>query len=292
MQNEFFVVTNSKAVENWEALKGVLPSKIYDERPDWNFFGIAIDDKVIGVIGFIYQDIAQIQMIYVEPQYRRQGIATQLIKEFEEYLRSRNLLTNIVFEFFVDEEYWDFSVEAKDNGKDILFFMQSLDDYFLNISQIIYEVTPEIIQKSYNEIDIYKKKFKDEVLLLSQVPTYYVKDFLNLAHKMGIYDIVDMDKWQASLVGDLCICNLHNGKISNAMITTVIDENTISMDYIYSESPIELARLLVYYMNILRTDYSDKTLIMNTINEKSFKLMKRLFTQINVRGFLCEATLF
>ncbi len=223
------------------------------------------DGAILGALSFTLADNQYtIDWLYVIPEARRQGIATGLVTEFQEFMIHTGERYPVNARFPVTDE--DVSVHR---------FFLSLSGADVAYSHERFFVTPENIRKAAplhrNTADVAQtEKFFEN-------REDWQKKTLRSLERIYGYTVTDYDTWKEDCVPELCLCLSVKSNLLCGIFVQRAAEHMLELSWLYGKYPQGLFQLLEKAAQEAESLYPEDTLTFEAVNEKSENLAKRLF---------------
>ncbi len=272
MQWDIVVIEN----ENKEAFAAVLPLNM-----DLTGYRIALGavskyGKVYGAVSYMLVDHEyDIDWIYVEPQFRRNGIGTALMKEMLTAIEKSGdrFMASAKFEY------------TEDNNVMHTFFL-SLEWMDVSYSHDRFYVEPEFIEGS--GLVNHKKAINQKPVSFFKLPAVTQKKMLALLAARGEYIVTDYNRWRSEIVEELSRVILVGNEPVDLMFIRKDVNGNLSLDYLYSKYIPGLFDLLTSSAVDVTLLYPDSTLYYDTLDETALKITERFFPRAE-RVYIYEA---
>ena len=261
----------------------LLPANMSDAMSIWKFVGAIYDDTPCGILAYILEDETIIPWIYVDEDFRRRQVGTQMFMYLQNELEDKLLFTGFSCEIVIDYD---------GGGLDLIGFFESIDAVDIAPKYCIYEVTPDIYKKTIAEHSIFNNPQKIMPSLLSDLPNYQIISFRNNPKVKERYHVDQISKWGESIDNDLSICIVENDEVTSAIVISDMGEDKMSVELLYANGTKSLVELLIAFGKALLNKNNGKSLIFRPVNEKIMELAEGLFPEINVYGEVWEASDF
>ncbi|MCR5237259.1 MAG: GNAT family N-acetyltransferase [Lachnospiraceae bacterium] len=241
------------------------------------------DSEAIGAVaGAIDGHIFEIWSIYVDPQYRRQGAGTVLIKALEELLESVTEDKTAVAGMPIRVRYTSLT---EDN--------RALRPFFLKLGFVEDPIPHPMYYVGY--LDDIKSRDKissrsltrvSGIVPFSQTEDKLLKLASNVSAQQG-YPMPEGGLLSGSVNRELSFCIVREGKIGAYVTVEEIDEDLVEVSALWSglENPMELLSMLIILIDALRKKYSPETKVaMLATNDRADKLVDYLFRYVEPRS--------
>ncbi len=261
----------------------LLPPGMANYNGDWEFICAFYEDKPCGIMSFIVDEEIILPWIYVDEEYRRRAVATNMLQFLQEYLEDRLLFTGFVCEIVLDGE---------GAGLDLIDFFASIEGIEIAPKYCIYEVLPEVYKEAFSSHPLFKGKLACEPLKFTDLPDYRKRAILNIPRVADMYQIAQAKRWEEDINKDLSLCIMEGDEVASAILVTDMDDDRLSIEMVYSGSMKAFRELLIAFGQVLTSRYADKSLIFRPVNDKIMELSEELFAEIMVYGEVWEASSF
>ncbi len=221
--------------------------------------GSRYSDEPAGVILYntVAKDQADLYYIYVEPEYRRLGVGTELIDA-------------------TDCSYFDFVFEATDDRVTLEPFFAANDILTERVEYPFTELSVKKIKEEFVKNGVYRAK---------ESGTFY--DEMDNAKKQVVANWMQ-NEYGESLSGyaldkPKSIFSVKNGDTDSAVLLSEMNEDTLNLDYVYSKSKnsVEMVGMLRRIFEKALSDYGTETYIrMMPKMEEGMKLYNKLFGDV------------
>lgn len=248
-----------------EAFSKLMPKDYAKNHPDTVFVGALLNEQYpCGVMGYSLVDFEiVIDYLYTFTKARRNKIATQLINS----LLDRSKTTGNLFPVSV---YYD----ALDDNSGIPQFFESYDRFDISPSHTIYSVEVKDLEKCG---DLFTGK-KVEAQPFFDLPTRVQKQIIYDFAKESMYYITDYADWEKHCVKDLCLVTRNKEELTSLVFVMQDSAEQLCISYAYSKgSPVNLMGLLGVVADVIRKNYPNASIEIETISDSSEKLLKKLF---------------
>ena len=233
------------------------------------------NDIAIGSLQFyLDEDILHIKYIFVEEEYRQQGIGSGLILQANDFVKN-NILDGMVFNMIVPKDerhiYERFLIKND-------FHMPSDDGLF--ITSEINRLLDTYICKLPYDVNMLENRLYKMSKLPFELKKYFEKNIKNNIDKGQLPEYA-----LGEIVQDLSFALEKDEKISSYVIFSIYEnELYLNSAYIDSENVTELIYLLKYCFALISDKYKEyKLLKIKSINYEGYNLFKKL-----VKGAECS----
>lgn len=226
------------------------------------------DDKCVGNLDFYVEDgVLYIRYIYVEEEYRQQGIGSGIIREVGNYVKENRLEGVVVF-VKVDIEQRNVLQRFLIKNS---FYIPSYDGFIINTDI-------KNIEKSYlYQIPSMTGNLEEKLYRMNKLPIELKTDF-----EKNIRYNIEPDCLPENVLGEmipeLSLAVEKDGKISSYVIFSEYEgELYLNSAYVNNKNVLELINLLIYTFEMIEVKYIkyDKLKI-RTMNYEGFNLFKKL----------------
>ena len=248
----------------------------YAQRGNWQLLAAEAGSRALGILAFENQgDRLSLCWLYVEPEYRWQGVGGKLIDSLLLFMNDCSMDMPLEAEF-ESLERDDLSLEAA--GSLYGFFDDS--PYFdCDIKSRIYTISPEDRRGSETYIKYAHKGEKplEGVLDFFELPTGRQQTTLATLADAG-YVIHDIESWKESCIKSLCRCTFDQDKICNsAVFFTKMNKDCIMLSFLYLKEPAKSIALLAECFYLLDRLYPEAEVRIETVNSQAEELLKFFF---------------
>ncbi|MCR5055142.1 MAG: GNAT family N-acetyltransferase [Lachnospiraceae bacterium] len=255
--------------------RSILPAEYDRKKGEDTYLLGAVDenDEPCGVCWYRYTRYAyEILFIGVHPEYRRKGVGTLLLRSFLESLYKMNMVLPVRAVYTKeDTNGFDEFMSAQKN-----FFYMDADQNF------------KVRKRDRDNSKIYQRMLgmsSSAKPFFNQSPTVR-KAFLDDQHKKGLW-FLDGSNMQSDLYEkDLCFCTEEDDYIYSVILIKKDHANIRELSYIYvdDEHPkhgMAIMNLISAAGKVIEETCPDTTLIVQTVNAESNKLLRELFVENN-----------
>lgn len=225
------------------------------------------DGTVLGAVSYALTGYEYyIDWLYVDPDYRRQKVATALLDEIFKSIESTMEIYPVSARFEKDDEY-----------SGLYEFFESYPGFDVEYSHPKYHISAKDINSSTTlKLKVNKKlqtvNFFDE-------PVSKQKYIMSLVEKSGVYQVEDFDAWSSSCEKSLCRATLSGNNLLDIIIIQHKKDGNLHLAFLYSKYPEGLLELLTGVAKDIATDYTDAELDFEAVTDESVLLAKRLFPE-------------
>ncbi len=234
-----------------------------DLKHDFIFgLGVIEDEKAVGKIIFTIDDgVSEIQSIYIEPEYRRRGFATELVLNAADFVTSLDYCPGFHVEFTNDVEFED---NLLDFFKYLEFDIKEAEDV-RTYSVLISDIDEKKIKPTKNEANVkkYSELTKNELGLLAMEPVTIENGFIFADH----------------IEQDVSMAVIEDGEVQAVIIFSAeADGLTLQWARVDEKHKSDLVNVFYESMQAILSKYGPTTkLYIPVINEQSDKLILALF---------------
>ncbi len=254
--------------ENRESVSGVLLDSI--EMTPNRVVIAAYDEEevVLGAISFLLKNYMYvIDWIYVEPDFRNQGIGKALVDEvirFTQHAEGQFPLT-AQFEYSEDDkEMHDFFL-----SNPVMETEYSHERYYLKPEDI--KNMNAIKKSNIDGIDL--KHFFDK-------PMQEQFSILDMLSNDEEFTVMDYEKWKSECVPELCLCVNVKDNLTNLIFIRELPDGNLELSYLYGKNPKGLLILLNNTVSRIEALFPEAILRFDAVNEESERMAKHLFPDV------------
>ena len=251
--------------ENRKDFESVFPAVFRESDHRISIGAYREDGAVLGAISFVLVDNQyDIDWLYVIPEVRRQGVATGLIKVFQDFIVKTLERYPVNVRFPVTQE--DVSLHR---------FFLSLPGADVTYSHERYFVSAEDIRKS---APIHNRSAEAvEVKTFFSTEEDWQKRTLQTIRRTYGFAVSDEAAWKEDCVPDLCLYMSVKNNVLCGIFVQRAAEHMLELVWLYGKYPPGMFCLLQEAAGTAERLYPEDSLTFEAINEKSEKLAQRLF---------------
>ncbi len=251
----------------------LLPEEYNRKKGKDTFLLGAVDEEgeACGVLWYSFTGYAyEIMFLGVHPDHRRKGVGTLLLQSFLESLYKMNMVYPV----------WVTYLKEETDGFEE--FMKSRHNFFYFEPDQNYKIRK--FDRNYSKI--YKKILgtsSNAKLFFRQSPRS-IKGFLTDQEKQGLYFLNSDDLKTSEFDENLCFCMEEEGHIYSVLMVKIVDNDTRELSYVYVEEghPKQgsaMQNMISALGKAFEENYPNTSLMVQTVNEKSNKLIKDFFPE-------------
>ena len=231
------------------------------------------DEMTVGALaGAIKGDVFEIYSLYVEPEYRRKGVARELIWKLEELLSDSGMAIRA-----------QFTVEDGDSGTLPPFFMSMgfTDDPLLY---------PSYYMGYLGDLNLEDKtggKSDGDIVSFAEVNETLLREMSHIFAGEGA-PLPENGLTSPEVDKELSFCVLHEEKIVSYATVEPIDEKTVYISSVWTahNNPRQMLFMLFKLVGALKERYEPQTrVIMLAVNEAEYELIHHLFDYVEPVSF-------
>ncbi len=229
-----------------------------------NMFGLGVieEDKAVGKIIFtIDEGVSEIKSIYVEPEYRRRGFATDLVINAADFVTSQDYCPGFHVEFTCDIEFED---NLLDFFKYLEFDIKKSEDV-KTYRTLICDIDVRKLKPAKKGVTIkrYSELTKNEIGLLSLEPVTIENGYI-------FSEIIEQD---------ISMAVVEDGKLQAILIFSAeVDGLTLQWARVDEKHKSNLVYMFHEAVLAILNKYGPMTMLyIPVINEQSDKLIPALF---------------
>ena len=251
--------------ENSKDFESVIPSQVLIPGEIFAIGAYDTSGEVCGAICAKYQDFEyQIDWLYVSPSYRRRGVASMLLNEFESFMNLTGEIYPVTGLF--EAPYDDLSLYGFFLSKEKFDISYSHQRYYVSFNEIFNNKR----LKTEIEIDIEEKEF-------FSLPMKIREEILSEICADGQYAITDKELWAERCEKKLCRVATLEGEMCAAIFIADREDIDLELSYLYSTNVWATKKLLCSVAGIINKDYKGSGIIFDVINKESEIMAKKLF---------------
>ena len=257
-----FVLLSDDNIKDFES---VIPSHALLPGGTYGIGAYETSGEVCGAICFRFNNFEYyIDWLYVTPSFRRQKVASMLLKEFETFMNKTGEIYPVTVLF--EAPYEDLSLYG---------FFLSMDEFEVAYLHQRYYVTfNEIFTnkrlKIETDIEIEEKEF-------FSLPEKTREKILEQICEDGQYSILDKDIWTSRCEKKLCRVAILEGEMCAAIFMADREDMDLDLSYLYSINVWATKKLLCSVAAIVNKYYKGSGIIFDVINKESELMAKKLF---------------
>lgn len=223
------------------------------------------EDRVLAsisyrVINFEYV----IDWIFVEPDFRRQGIGSYLINQVLSAVMQSGSIMPVTARF-----------EFKEDGEALHTFFLSCQAMNTSYSHERYYVTPDEIKSS----DALHRpvKAQHKVVPFFDQSVNEQKAILNMLSRQQAYTVLNYEKWKQECIPELCQCVFVNNNLVDLIFMRKLHDGNLDLSYLYGKYPRGLIELLGSIVRKMEALFPEASLVFDAMSDESMQLAKHLF---------------
>ncbi len=251
--------------ENREAFAGVFPENMPFIKTRVAIGAVNEEGFVVGSVAYVLTGYEyEIDWIYVEPDFRRQGVGSGLLDKIFDVMTGAGDIFPITARF-------EFSTENSD-----------IHSFFLSFDRMITSYSHERYYVNAADIKVSEKLHKPSTDS-TQVVGFFDRDvkeqkkILNMLSNEQTYLVDDYDEWCKTCIPELCKCVFVNNNLVDMVILQKVSEGNLELGYLYGKYPRGLFNLLSATVSEMERLYPDAKLSFEAMNPESELLAKHLF---------------
>ena len=256
-----YVVLDEK---NRKDFAGVFPGVIPEEGNRISLGAYRRDGAVLGAVSYTLSNYQyDIDWIYVDPEARRQGVGTGMLREIVKIMSGTGERYPLCARFAVS-----------DDRTSLHRFFLSWEGADVSYSHERYFVTAEDLKSVTTLHRKAEGRFKSE--LFFDEPLDWQRRTLALLARTQEYSVSDYETWKKECAPELCKCLM----IQNNLVSLIFvqkDRNDLELSWLYGNYPPGLLSLLTDAVADANRLYPKAALTFEAINEKSDQMARRLF---------------
>ncbi len=223
------------------------------------------DGAVLGAISFVLVDNQyDIDWLYVEAEVRRQGIATGLIRVFQDFILKTGERYPVNVRFPVTQE--DVSLHR---------FFLSLPGADVTYSHERYFISPEDIRKS-NPIHRRPTETVEVKSFFSTDDSWQQRTLQSIQRVYG-FAVSNEEAWKEDCVPELCLYMSVKNNVLCGIFVQRATEHMLDLVFLYGKYPPGMFQVLGEAVDTAERLFPEDDLTFEAINEKSEKLAQHLF---------------
>ncbi|MCR5451130.1 MAG: GNAT family N-acetyltransferase [Lachnospiraceae bacterium] len=242
----------------------------------------ALDDNgyACGILWYSFNDSGyDILFLGVHPAFRRQGIATRLLRELLDSVYKSNLIYPIRLSF-------------EDTRDNLIFrrFLMNFGNFNIKFDSFTYIIDSKTRSESELLSGLEKKKVSTFEYL--DVPPSARKRFETMLKNKGFYFIDDIADKDSNYIKEMCICTLGGTGINAAVFFKRLPENSIELSFAYGSRPDLTAILRTFSAALQRvkdTPYNECQLRIAAVNDSVKRFTEFVFGDEAYRIPVCVA---
>lgn len=251
--------------ENRGDFESVFPAVFRNEDNRISLGACSTEGEILGALSLVLVDYQyEIDWLYVIPERRREGIATGLLKEFQNFILSTGEVYPVNARFAVSPG--EVSLHR---------FFLSLPGAEVGYSHDRYEVTAEDIRRS--------RKLHQEMSDVVEMQSFFEKEVLwqkrvlrTLEEAYG-YAVEDYESWKADCVPELCLYMAMEKKLLCGIFVQRAGDRSLELSWLYGKQKRGLFFILGEVVSKAERLFPEYSLIFEAINEQSKRLADHLF---------------
>ncbi|MDD2973320.1 MAG: GNAT family N-acetyltransferase [Lachnospiraceae bacterium] len=217
-------------------------------------------DTINGLMAFILEStVMRLVFLYVLPEYRRKGIANDMMDRFTYFLWSESYAWQLIMYFTGETE----GLNA---------FFASRGDFFMEKTSEYVTVSPEKFYSSEKVQRLMSHQKKADSLF--DVPMHMRKELCNYLVDHDIFWGKGVLSEGNQYLKDLCYCSITDDKIQSLVLVEKGIDNTLEIVFLFNRNgAISLAQVISNLVVSIYDRYPDSS-ISFAANERSVQLMR------------------
>ncbi len=261
MGNMNYVLITSKNIEDF---RKILPMDLSLEKNRLTIGAYRDDGEICGAISYSLVDYRyDVDWLYVAPAARRQGVATALMAQVFDFIRTTLEVYPLVSRFEVSEE--DTSLHG---------FFLSLENFDTAFShQRCYLRPEELIGSPELGREIMEDFTEEPFFSLSGDRQKDVLDMIT----SRIYITENLDEWKEKCIPELCRAAFIGDEFMGAVFFCRRADGNVELSCLYSRNPVIMKKLIYDSAKKLKQAYPDSWLIVDVIGDRAGLISHNLF---------------
>ncbi len=255
-----FVYVNEESMDDF---KRIIPWELLVDVNNICIAAADDTDHILGVICYGYDDYqVDILWLYVEPQCRRQKVATALLDKMRELMA-------------VSGGIYPVTARFEGSDEELYSFFLSYEGMDVNYSHDRYVLKPKDIYKGRYPLLSGKESLKE--VRFFDLPQRVQQSILRMLYEEEGFVTGDYEEWKRPLVPDLCRCILRDDKPLSLIFFHRLSPKDLELSYLYCTNPIALGDIIAGAAADIEEFYPDCNLIFDAVNEQAATIAKKIF---------------
>ncbi len=272
---EAYRVRGLITAEEIEAFRPLLPEAFDRSSPKGRFLlgAFSADSRPAGVCWYCFTGF-EYELIFLGVSYdhRRKGVGTRLLHVFLSSLYAMGMVFPVRV-LFDEKESEDFSR-----------FLLSQGNFFFTEESLTFRITRS--DRENSRILQRLSRISSDAKLYFEQSSRIRRQFLMGQHRKKLHFLDELEKREAEFEKELCFCSLRENRIDCVLLIRRTGENARELYYLYADEKepaheVHLQHVLAAAVQAIQKNCPDTELLIQTVNGKSEKLMKKLFSESN-----------